>query len=155
MCAILPAVQLEYGLQRYYPCQVQIMTNAITGNQEWAEPLPAACPPSEAKLPNGDPYYRLVKIFPPKIDDFHSLQMLFPGRSFSNPCRARAVSLFNSRSHCLGIRKLASHRSELVVVLDLPKESGVLMQTGKDPCHFSWWRIKSFDPVKCCKQVAI
>jgi hypothetical protein len=125
-------------------------------NLEWAEPLPLACPPEEAESPNGDRYYRLVKVFPPIESDFYSYRMLYPGRSFKlGECIARAVSVLTSYKECGNLMKPPryKHDNNTIIVIVLPPESGVVLQTGLKRSHFSWWRAKNFDPIPCCQKV--
>ncbi len=130
------------------------MANQGKQKLEWAEPLPDACPPKEAKEPNGEQYYRLVESFPPTEHDFYSQRMCYPKKVFSaGECIARSVSLLNSYDECLRIKKLATHKhkNEIIVGINLPQESGVIMPTFKSS-HFSWWRSKNFDPIPCCEK---
>jgi hypothetical protein len=139
-----------------FACGWGKMVGAGVQNLEWAEPLPPSCPPAEAKSPNGDQFYRLVTIFPPTRQDFHSYRMLYPTRSFQlGECIARAVSLMVSYEDCGNIMKLPRYKSNnrTVIMIILPPESGMVLQTGLNRSHFSWWRAMNFDPIPCCQKV--
>lgn len=134
------------------------MANQGPLNMEWAEPLPPACPPEEAKAPNGEQYYRLVETFPPTEHDFYSYRMLYPQRPFRlGECLARAVSIFTSQEECLKLKKLPhfKNKNDTVVALILPSDSGVVLQTGRDPSHFSWWRWRTFNPIPRCQKAGV
>lgn len=134
--------------------KMENMANQETQNSRWAETLPSGCPPEAAQSPLGDCYYRLVETFPPTEHDFQSLQKLNPNKSFKESCIARAVSLFNSYEECLGITKLPLYKNHTVVSITLLGDSGVILQTGsKRRSHFSWWRLKDFNPIPCCQKI--
>lgn len=125
-------------------------------NLEWAEPLPPSCPPEDSVSPNGEQYYRLVKVFPPTESDFYSYRMLYPSRSFQlGECIARSVSLLTSYEECGNLTKLPRYKNHnnIIIMIILPPESGVVLQTGLKRSHFSWWRAKNFDPMPCCQKV--
>ena len=123
------------------------------GNQsEWAEELPPHCPPDAAFPPNDDVFYRLVSQFPPEEEDFFSHRKLYPRKKFPvDECRARSVSIFNRLEECAEILKLPAHRNKKVVKFVLPPESGVVLQTGRNQAHYSWWRSKQYDPIPACE----
>jgi hypothetical protein len=122
--------------------------------REWAEELPSNCPPDEAFPPNYDIFYRLVEGFPPKEEDFFSHRKLYPKKKFPvNECQARSVSLFNRLDECAKIQKLPAHKNKKIVKLTLPPESGVVLQTGQNRAHYSWWLSKQYDPIPACEIV--
>lgn len=107
--------------------------------------------PVESCAPDGDKYYRLVNSFPPTVNDFHSYRMLFPERYFPlGECIARSVSIFSSYSDCDIVQKLPHLRGRIIVEIILTQNSGAVLQTTKNKSHFSWWRVKTFDPLPCC-----
>lgn len=114
----------------------------------WAEDLPGGCPPTKAQPPNNGEFFRLVDATTPADRDFFSLRKLFPTRQFNaSECQARALSVFDKVEECENIRKLPSRKGQVVIKLRLPKEAGVMMQTGKNKNHFSWWLSQGFNPV--------
>lgn len=126
------------------------MTNPDTEHMEWAEPLPAECPPSDATSPNNEEYFRLVETIPPSESDFHSQRMLYPNKQFrTSECRARSLSLFLSHTECLMKTKLPNLKHKRIVSIALPPKSGVVLKTGP-ASHYSWWRAKHFDVVAYC-----
>lgn len=126
-----------------------------TEKEEWAEPLPEKCPPEKASQPKRDEYYRLVDKIPPQEDDFRSLRMMFPKKKFHvGECFARACSLFSSAQPCVALLKLQRHKNKKIIRIVLPPESGLIQKTMKDPCHYSWWRRKDFNPTIICEEVS-
>lgn len=131
------------------------MAGSRIQNIEWAEHLPSACPPEDASFPDRDEYYRLVSSIPPVQKDFHSYRMLYPNKYFQlGECIARSVSLLTSYEECNRIMKLPRYKNNNMTIacLVLEAESGVVLQTGTNRSHFSWWRAKEFDPIPCCRQ---
>jgi hypothetical protein len=128
-------------------------TNYDNRLANWAEPLPANCPPKDARPPNGEEYFRLVNKIPPQESDFYSHRKLYPKKQFStNECRARSVSLLRSHADCIMKMKLPRLRDKKIVSIALPPESGVVLKIGQ-VSHHSWWRAKHFDVLACCQQV--
>lgn len=121
---------------------------------EWAEDLPPQCPPLQARRPDNQEFYRLVSVLPPTERDFMSYRALFPNRTFNvDECTARAVSLHDSARTALELMKSPKFRNSRMVKLILPPQSGVVLRTGRQPGHFSWWRTIAFDPVTSCEAV--
>ena len=122
----------------------------------WAEDLPVNCPPKEARAPANEPMYRLVSNIPPKQSDFFSHRLLYPEKQFRvDECRARSVSLFSSKEACARVSKLPGLKKKKVVVLSLPEDCGLIMQSGSGQAHFSWWMASGFDPLPLCHKVEI
>ncbi len=121
---------------------------------EWAEELPPNCPPDAAFPPNHDVFYRLVGQFPPTEEDFFSHRKLYPRKRFHvDECQARSVSIFNRLEEGAKILKLPAHKNKKIVKLVLPPESGVMLQTGQNKAHYSWWRSKRYTPIPACELV--
>lgn len=121
-------------------------------DMKWAEPLPEQCPPKGAFPPDDVIYYRLVESNPPTERDFFSLRKLNPDKRFNaDECTARAVSVFCNLASCANIRLLPTHRekNEHVLEFRLTSKSGVVMQTGRQQHHYSWWRANGYLPVPC------
>lgn len=114
---------------------------------EWREDLPERCPPMEAKT-TSDYYYRLTNNFPPTDLDFVSKKIEEPDRKFKcGECIARACSVFSEKSGCENQKKLPLHKNQKVVRVKLDESSGLVMQTGRDKKHYSWWRDRRFNIV--------
>jgi hypothetical protein len=123
---------------------------------DWAEDLPEMCPPEKASPPNNEIYFRLVDSIPPTEQDFYSQRKLHPEKYFSKgECIARAVSLFSDLEECRKISKLPTQklRNCNIVSIILPNGSGLILQTGFNKYHNSWWRTNNFDPVSNCQKV--
>jgi hypothetical protein len=120
----------------------------------WFENLPQNCPPSAAENPSNRLFYRLVRGFPPSAEDFESNRALFPTRVFRiDECIVRSLSVFESESECLKIKKLPLHKDQTMVGIRLPEISGVVMLTSRNT-HYSWWRRRGFDPISACVLVS-
>lgn len=119
----------------------------------WAEPLPDSCPPTDAKSPNYEAYFRLVNTVPPTINDFLSTRAEFPERKMTDECIARAVSLFSTEVRCQNVKKLPTLKDKIIYKIELPPECGVLSKTGRD--HYSWWRFDKFDIANYCRELEI
>ncbi|TGO03691.1 hypothetical protein PN36_02300 [Candidatus Thiomargarita nelsonii] len=121
---------------------------------EWAENLPIDCPPKAAINPKYERFYRLVKQFPPTEEDFSSQRKLYPEKRFNtNECRARSLSIFSCFEECVKLLKLPLHRPKKIVQLKLPPKSGVILQTGNNPTHYSWWKKAKYNPIPDCLEV--
>ncbi len=116
--------------------------------------LPENCPPSEAREPENEVYYRLVEGSSPTARDFVSHRILYPTKSFEGrtECEVRSVSISSDSQKLQKLTKLNLHRNKRVARLVLPPESGAVLQTGH-PTHHSWWLKAGFDPVSICEMV--
>jgi hypothetical protein len=124
-------------------------------SEEWSEPLPDQCPPSDAQETDGEKFYRLVNSIPATDVDFQSHRLLFPHQIFGvGECQARSLSLSNNLEKLIKSKKIGSNKSRSVALVTLPKGSGVIKQTGKNH-HWSWWRRKSFDPLNHAEKVEL
>lgn len=113
----------------------------------WAEQLPKQCPPELAAPPNNGKFYRFISELPLKEIDFYSHRKLKPLVVFKvDECTALAVSLYNNIDAAKKMLKLPSLRGKKVLEISLPDESGVILQTGNDKNHISWWRAAGFMP---------
>ena len=117
---------------------------------DWFEDLPENCPPNGAEIPRGETYYRIVNSFPPRIEDFYSWRKLFPNKTHSNECIARAVSLRSSGAKCKKLLKLTRLKGKIVVKIELDETSGVVLKTGSHKTHYSWWMSLNFNPISKC-----
>jgi hypothetical protein len=121
--------------------------NMAHNEYNWFEKLPSNCPPPDAQPPANEKYYRLVNN-PISDIDFVSHRQLYPEKPFRlSECIARATSLFDDPSSCKNIMKLSRYRNRKIACITLPPSSGLIMHTGQDKTHYSWWRDVSFDPV--------
>lgn len=111
----------------------------------WFETLPPDCPPGEA-LPPETSYFRLGSI-PPDASDFWSHRRRFRHKVFQvSECIARSLSVFNDLEALRQLRRLLpAMRSKPVFQIDLTEKDGLILQTGNDPHHYSWWRSTAFD----------
>jgi len=120
---------------------------------EWAEPLPEHCPPSEAGDPNGRCFYRMVSAFPPDLGDFDSHQILWPEKVFSlGECRARSLSVWDDLTAARIPLTFGKFKNKKLALVKLPTGSGVIQKFGK-PHHWSWWRSQAFQVLAHCQPV--
>lgn len=119
----------------------------------WAEDLPEGCPPTEAKLADGEIYYRLVNKFPPTEKDFHSPKKLNPKRVFKQgECRARALSVFKTVSECVLVKNACRvFRECLIVGIAMDSTLGLILHSPEDGAtHHDWWLFKECNPIQLC-----
>jgi hypothetical protein len=116
-------------------------------NIEWAVELPEGCPPQEILVPENERMYRLT-LNTDKVteDDFKSYMEMFPEKKYTGNLKVMAaglslISTNKPQSIILPMMKKFYGIAELI----LNPEDGVLLQTGKNPEHYTWWRTKKFD----------
>lgn len=131
-----------------------------TGNAEvlaspWLESLPDQCPLAGAYEPDGQSFYRKIRNSEAHDDDFKPNQNLKfqPNRSAYNACRALAVSLFSELRALKNKMHIGSLQDCHVAKVTLHRGCGVIMQTGNDHSHFSWWRSRTSLPTQHCEAV--
>jgi hypothetical protein len=121
---------------------------------QWAEELPEGCPPLDVELPNGKPFYRLVRSFPPTQTDFYSPRKLNSRRIFLDECAARALSIFLSIEDCIALNKIPFFKNNphLIISITLSNEAGVIKHSPIDAgqTHHDWWNDRNFDPIPRC-----
>lgn len=121
---------------------------------EWAEDLPAHCPPADAVAPENDLFYRLVNNVPPVDRDFWSHRKLNPSKKFNtSECIARSCSLISDLERCFQVAKLPTQQNKRIVQLILPPQSGRIKKTGRNFSHYSWWRGGNFDPISASSEI--
>lgn len=114
---------------------------------EWSEELPLQCPPEKAVPPENVTFYRFVSSTPLKEEDFFSLRKMCPAKVFNvDECTVRAISVHDTIEASKSLLKFPRFKKMKLVEISLTPESGVVLQTGKDSSHYSWWRAKSFLP---------
>jgi hypothetical protein len=105
------------------------------------------CPPKEAS-PQELVVYRLVDNMPITIKDIWSYRALYPVKVFkADECKARACSVFTDCKEAENLRKLPQFREKKVIVINIEKKDGVLLNTPSKAArsHHSWWIAKEFD----------
>ena len=115
---------------------------------KFKETLPPSCPPIEVKPPSNPTLWRLVGQPSVNPEDFQSHAARFPLRTYSDPCKARAVSLITSLEACRSLTKLPSpnvrgltHAAEV----KCDQQAGVYDHNG--PTHVSFWLASHVDPL--------
>ncbi|WP_345844267.1 hypothetical protein [Shewanella algae] len=112
----------------------------------WFEELPERCPPTDAKTPDGQEYFRLIENEIIESDDFISHRKIWPNKAFHvSECRARSVSVYSDIEECRAIKKLPAHKQKKIAKVILKKDDGYIKQTGQNKEHYSWWRTRSFN----------
>lgn len=118
------------------------------------EELPDQCPPEKAKEPSGA-YFRLVHN-PTLEEDFHSHKLLgkWP-KCFANAseCDASSISLMDTIDEAVRLTKLPTNKGKKVLCINLVPKDGLIMQTGRNPSHHSWWRSTDFCIRESSKQL--
>ncbi len=126
----------------------------MANHTEWAEELPPKCPPEDAFEPDDDSsFYRLVDNIPPQECDFWSHRKLYPSKKFKiTECVTRSCSLISTFERCKELSKLPTQQNKKIIKIVLTAQAGLVKQTGKDVCHYSWWRAKKFNPTQACME---
>jgi hypothetical protein len=121
---------------------------------EWAEDLPAGCPPEDAFAPSGGVFYRAVFTFPPTERDFYSQRKLRPDRQCGNECEARALSMFSTLDGCRRLKKLYFFKNHLIVSFTLGTQSGLIRESPSQigEAHCDWWLAAQFNPISLCTE---
>jgi len=114
---------------------------------EWAETLPTQCPPENAAPPEDATFYRYVASTPLKEEDLLSQRKIFPNKIFSvDECTARAISVHDTIDGCNNLLKFPRFKKMKLIQITLQPESGVVLKTGTEKNHYSWWRAKNYIP---------
>jgi hypothetical protein len=125
----------------------------LSFNFDWVEDLPFGCPPTEAVIPSGKTFYRLVSKYPPSEKDFYPHIKLYPNKSFNDICMASGLSISDSIDGCQELKKLPNLKSKKIAKIILNNKSGVILKTTSRRYHFTWWVAKSFNPVDNCELI--
>lgn len=114
----------------------------------YREPLPKGCPPPEAtEIREPRSVFRLVRSDPATSEDFRShREEKGPGVVFRgvDECRARGLSVYESRESAAGARRFPHLRGRRVCRVELAAGAGSIRQTGAPP-HYTWWPLADFD----------
>lgn len=115
------------------------------------EDLPDNCP-LDGSAPCNGTYYRVVFRNPATSECFWSQRLERGAAHTFSPqlteCQIRGVSVFSSKERCSRILRLNPFKGSNfkgIVSVTLTEDDGVMMQTGNDRSHFTWWRTKLFD----------
>ncbi len=115
---------------------------------EWASELPEGCPPADILVPEDEVFYRFTleeDVITEK--DFKSNLEKYPNKPYRGQFHVWASGL--SLMHTDKPSELWNHpgmqRHKGIVRLILGPDDGVLMKTGEDKKHYTWWRTKTFD----------
>ena len=112
--------------------------------ENWADNLPAGCPPEDVCIANEDVFFRMtfeVDSIQPK--DWYNHLALFPERIFSDSEKlfAAGLSLLDTIEEVERKRKLPGTKHlKGTARISLVPEDGVVLQTGRRVHHFTWWR---------------
>lgn len=112
----------------------------------WAENLPEDCPPQEAFAPQEQVFYRLGNN-PPVEYDFDSHRKRQPDTFFKvSECQARSLSVLDTLESAEAFRKLPALRNKNLAIIKmvLNESDGLVLQTGNNKNHFSWWKSAKF-----------
>jgi hypothetical protein len=117
----------------------------------FVEPVPENCPPNGAVEPNELTVFRLINGNQPQQRDFDPHVKVYPDKYQKNNCRAHSLSVFTNRDSLTRLFDLPVHKNKRVGRIVLIQQSGVIMQSGNDETHLSWWRYHGFDAVSACE----
>ena len=121
----------------------------------FADTLPDECPPSSAKELNATIYvFRIVESNPPTFQDFKSYWNLWPEKRSKWPeCKAKSLSVFDSRKKCEEMLKLTRFKGQMACKVAVNPGAGMIDKTGRDG-HISWWVANGYDPLQHCEVLA-
>lgn len=113
--------------------------------EHWADELPENCPPEDVCIAIHEVFYRLTRrndaIVP---EDWYNHLTLYPQIDFGGRrVLAAGLSLWNSPERLLKERKLPvfkKNRCRGLAKIILIPEDGVVLQTGHENHHYTWWR---------------
>lgn len=120
---------------------------------EFAEQLPAGCPPQSACAPETRSVWRIVPSETPTENDFRShafLKKPLPERICA--CVASSCSVFSPSKRKPKIFGLPKFKKKFVATFEIDKDSGLIDEnftTG----HIDFWMYKGFDPTLKIKSV--
>lgn len=123
----------------------------------YREPLPDDCPPDDAEEINAlRIVYRLVRNNPPTDADFQSKRAMRPNHRFREPdseCTLRGVSVVSNLRDAEKLLEARNWRGASVCRVELGPGAGSILQTGKNPNHYTWWPLADFDILANCQMV--
>ncbi len=115
---------------------------------EWASELPDGCPPEQILVPDEDIFYRLT-IDEDRIttEDLKSHLELYPNKNYLgfNRITASGVSVLDAMPDETKRNLPRLRRFKGVAKLTLSATDGVLMKSGPDEHHYTWWPTTYFD----------
>lgn len=122
----------------------------------YREPLPAQCPPEDAKeIVSELNAFRLVSCVPPCDDDFRSQRAEKPNARFNvDECTARGVSLFLKLEDALNARRLPKLKTKVPCQVRLHAGAGRIKQFGRIDSHQTWWPYAEYDILVRCEVVS-
>ena len=118
--------------------------------ENWADSLPEGCPPESVCISGGDEFYRFT-ILPDRVSaqDWQNHLTLFPERKFDNISFAAGLSVQDNLDNAKRLKCLPYLRKfKGIARISLVETDGVVLQTGRDAHHFTWWRTKMCDLTK-------
>lgn len=88
---------------------------------------------------------------PPQADDFISYFELYPGKEWSDPIAARALSVFTDDEDIVRLKRRVStfrKRIKLKAVANLTPPCGKMANSpGNYASHHDWWKPTDTDPL--------
>ncbi|MDO4692608.1 MAG: hypothetical protein Q4A64_07030 [Porphyromonadaceae bacterium] len=116
---------------------------------QFFEELPNSCPPPRATPADNMEVYRVVHHTPAKSSDFFSQRKNKPFKPFNvDECVAMSVSVFDNLDDAVNLKKIPAFKNGKIAKVILERSDGVVLKTGANKGHYSWWRSQLFDPQK-------
>ena len=124
---------------------------------EYREPLPPGCPPDDAvEIVESRIVYRLVRIYPPSLDDFRSYAALNPDKKYNDStkkCQAHGVSVYrNPRAAAKSRERYSNLKGTLICKVVLVEGAGRIKRTGSRT-HYTWWPLADYDIIANCQAI--
>jgi hypothetical protein len=119
---------------------------------EFADRLPAGCPPPNAQAVDRDIVaYRIIDTPPPKASDFISHWNMNPGKRYRDECIARSLSIFSTLEECRAVMEGSlKFKNKGICRIKLAPGAGMILQNHQTG-HISWWMAKDAEPLRYCE----
>ena len=131
---------------------IKLLSYIETYGEHWADNLPENCPPENVNISNGDYFFRLTlnerEIVP---EDWFNYLKLNPLRHFSKEqiIYCAGLSMQETIESAMKVKKLPyMKRFNGLAKISIIPEDGVILQTLRDPHHYTWWRTTMCDLAK-------
>jgi hypothetical protein len=119
----------------------------------WADKMPDNCPPQDVSVADEEVFFRMIRHDSIIVDeDWFNHLVLFPNKHYSSEDKILAAGLSVNNNledirNKIKLPKLRKYFKGLAKISLIP-EDGVILQTGEERSHYTWWRTKMCDLTK-------
>lgn len=115
---------------------------------EWSNSLPENCPPENILVPEDEEFYRLLKNPDCVVeDDWKTYVELYPDKKYFGQdliiANGLSITKNDNFQEAMVLPNLRKFKG--IARFKLNPSDGVLLKTGKNVNHYTWWRTTSFD----------